>query len=871
MKELSSSDPYKNIMNKHCFTLAFFMGAPIKKVILITSLFLCIHASLVAQFTVTISNVMATTPANPVLRQYLTTNVACTMIYNRLNPTDSAVISAYLFGRIESVSSDLTITTRLSSELIVLSTGKSVIVTNGEILNAFGGLSPNNISIDGQSASGIDPNNIVLPDGNYRICFFAGNENDCNPNAPQCFLSDFNGACNTLTVNCNPPNSVSITTIAKLPVNPVISQAISTGGIISTIQGRIPVGCNVPARVKLFGKIQRISPSPFSISVNPEYQQQAPLTLNAQSSVQLTPGQEADAFGNFNESVLVTEGIELASIKDAANNIKLPDGNYRICFYARYINSDGILQGNASDPNLGCATFNICYQAGGAPQFTQPVSNLDINSDMGVVQPASPVVFTWTPPQSTCGLPAGGYTYDFEIRELFANQTVNDAINNPYVFRKTLLPSTTFLLDTNLNKNVLVEGKRYAIRVRAVSISPNSPVEIDNNGYSRIEAFQYGGRLITQNDNPRETEDYYIPFKERQSGFWSDVYAAYKNRARGDTLVPIEEYIAFALTQNGTAYSLDAIELFLDLNPELAEAKKVKISYTPNLPVFPVVPANDQSNFDKEHQVNLEPDKFKGNKFLKYLDTLNNYKQKIPDNAVKMINDLVSHLNNIKTDIDSVDRVTVDLINKALSELLYELHLYSKGMNKSQYNQLQGLVSALLELTALSPDGTAFLYLYPSKKRSSLSSYQSNISDRKRILSLINNAQKINDDSPARLLSAIIKQLLPFDVIVYRDSKGAPSTPVLDAPDLKRTYRIFYALPNLYNHKFPEINSNSISRLASTVQVSLPSNTVFTFWATNMVNHKVTKAKDVDLRGVLSEANKLLPNLKKPSIVIKVD
>ena len=156
----------------------------------------------------------------------------------------------------------------------------------------------------------------------------------------------------------------------------------------------------------------------------------------------------------------------------------------------------GQLGGNASDPNLGCGTFTICYQAGGAPQFTQPVSNLNINSDIGFVQPASPVVFTWTPPQSTCGLPSGGYTYDFEIRELFANQNVNDAINNPFVFRKTALPSTTFILDTNLNRNVLQEGKRYAIRVRAVSANPNSPITIDNNGYSRIEAFQYGGKIF---------------------------------------------------------------------------------------------------------------------------------------------------------------------------------------------------------------------------------------------------------------------------------------------------------------------------------------------------------------------------------------
>ena len=71
--------------------------------------------------------------------------------------------------------------------------------------------------------------------------------------------------------------------------------------------------------------------------------------------------------------------------------------------------------------------------------------------------------------------------------------------------------------------------------------------------------------------------------------------------------------------------------LFLALNPELADLKKVKISYTPRLPELPPVPVNDRKNFDKEHEASLEPDKTEENKFLKYLDTLNIYKQKSAD------------------------------------------------------------------------------------------------------------------------------------------------------------------------------------------------------------------------------------------------
>jgi len=59
--------------------------------------------------------------------------------------------------------------------------------------------------------------------------------------------------------------------------------------------------------------------------------------------------------------------------------------------------------------------------------------------------------------------------------------------------------------------------------------------------------------------------------------------------------------------------------------------------------------------------------------------------------------------------------------------------------------------------------------------------------------------------------------------------------------------------------------------LASTIRVSLPSNTTFSIWTLNMLNHRTTGAKDVDLRDVFKNSMKNEPRLKKPSIVIKVD
>jgi hypothetical protein len=816
---------------------------------------LCFSLGLRAFTQVSVTTI-ANPPVNPVLSNYVSTNVVSTFMSTDQFPTNVS-------GKITCMSP-----TFFSIELkpsirhqVLLFKGPNPL-SIGDKANAFGNFFVDSLDI----STGVDIASITdgtgrinkLPDGTYNICFSA---------------IDFNNmvistGCATFTIGCGS----LINTIITSPINPVIANSVTSGIVNSTIQIRNPAQCvgASPPLVKLFGKIDCLSPSPFTISLNPNYDQQTQISVPL-GAVKLSSKLLIEAFGNFNDANLVTTGIDLASIKDANNNIKLPTGNYRICFYARYFNpTSRTLGGNASDPNLGCATFNICSKAEGAPQFTTPINNMNINSAIAIVQPASPVIFTWTPPQSTCGLPPGGFTYDFEVRELFNNQNVNDALNNPYVFRKTLVPSTTFLLDTNLYKGVLQSGKRYAVRVRAVSNNPTSGFEIDNGGYSRIEAFQYGGNVITQNGMPNP-QDYYIQFEDRKCGYWSEVYNAYKRHTRSDTLVPIKEYIAFALTENGTAYNVDAIDLFLALNPDLADLKKVKISYSPKLPEFPRVPANDLESFGKDHIINLEPDNIEKSKFLKYLDTLNLTKAKVSGDAGKTINDLAGYLNGIKLQVDSIDRVTVNLVNSVMSELLYELRQNSKGFNKAQYNQLQNLNTALRDLTASSPYSTSFLYPIYSEKQS-LSSYQSSAAKGRQKISLTNYPLKPGEaDDLKHILAAIMKQLLPYDVIVFRSSTVAPYKPVLDAPDLAATYRIFYTLSILYNHKNPDINAKSTGHLASTVQISLPSNSVFTFWTLNMLNHKMTKAVDVDLKNVLSEMQKLSIQSKKLSIVLKVE
>ena len=194
-----------------------------------------------------------------------------------------------------------------------------------------------------------------------------------------------------------------------------------------------------------------------------------------------------------------------------------------------------------------------------------------------------------------------------------------------------------------------------------------------------------------------------------------------------------------------------------------------------------------------------------------------------------------------------------------------------KALIKPNTTNYKILIQALHELTASAPYSTSFLYPFYSETQS-LSSYQASSAKGRQKISLANFALKPGEaDDLKRVLAAIMKQLLAYDVIVFRSGTVAPYKPVLDAPDLAGTYRIFYTLSILYNHKNPNINAKSTGHLASTVQVSLPSNSTFTFWTLNMINHKMTKAVDVDLKNVLSEMQKASVQSKKLSIVLKVE
>ena len=296
------------------------------------------------------------------------------------------------------------------------------------------------------------------------------------------------------------PIQVNVTVMQ--PVSPYLPQLAAdiSGGQYNNVEAslsdklivQVTNTSQTPQRIKLGVRIERLSPEPAAVYLRPDYQPSAPLILGPQQTIQLDRKLIEDAFGNFSRGKLVFENLSLSALRQNYVNYKLPEGIYRVCVNAY----DYDLPGQAaprSSQNANCAVFNICYTAS-PPQFTMPVSTLmGAGHDMTTFTPNSQQIqFAWTAPSTTCGLPLGMVNYDLEIREIFPGQTVNDAKNNPFVFRKQQIPSPFFMLDTLLNPHVFQVGKQYTVQVKAnLQPQPNSPLEIANQGYSEVAAITY--------------------------------------------------------------------------------------------------------------------------------------------------------------------------------------------------------------------------------------------------------------------------------------------------------------------------------------------------------------------------------------------
>ncbi|MDX1772733.1 carboxypeptidase-like regulatory domain-containing protein [Oceanihabitans sediminis] len=249
---------------------------------------------------------------------------------------------------------------------------------------------------------------------------------------------------------------------------------------------------NSPKRVKLFGKIERLSPGPMSITVRPGYQPSNPIMINPQQMIRLNQPMLDDAFGGFSQSDLVFNNTSLRELSQGGLNYKLPEGTYRICVTAYDYEAPG-QSIPLSAPGTGCAVFTICYRAA-APQMVMPVSTMmqSFGGFQDYTPTSSQIPFSWTPPTTTCGMPLGALNYDLEIRKVFPGQSINDVVYNPPVFEKKNIRTTTFILDTLRFPNVFENGERYTIRVKTnFRAMPGSPLEIANEGYSQVAGLNY--------------------------------------------------------------------------------------------------------------------------------------------------------------------------------------------------------------------------------------------------------------------------------------------------------------------------------------------------------------------------------------------
>lgn len=291
---------------------------------------------------------------------------------------------------------------------------------------------------------------------------------------------------------------VQVNVIVQQPVSPYLPQLAAEvqnqqfQGLTQKLMIRIVNTSQSPQRVKLSGRIERLAPTPMSVSLRPDYRPSKPIILGPQQTIQLDKDLIEQTFGNFSRSQLMFENLDLSALRQNAINYKLPEGTYRICVNAYDYDVPG--QSRPLSPiGAGCATFRICYTAS-APQFTMPVSTLTggLRGVTTFTPQSSQIQFAWTPPSSTCGLPLRGITYDLEIREIFPGQAIKDALYNPYTFRQRNLMRPGFILDTMKYPNVFRSRKKYVVRVKAnLPRTTTDPLEIANQGYSEIATLEY--------------------------------------------------------------------------------------------------------------------------------------------------------------------------------------------------------------------------------------------------------------------------------------------------------------------------------------------------------------------------------------------
>ncbi|HTO37916.1 MAG TPA: hypothetical protein VL021_05785 [Brumimicrobium sp.] len=292
----------------------------------------------------------------------------------------------------------------------------------------------------------------------------------------------------------NPAFPIAVSMHVNSPVPPhlpMLEQDLTggAGSFANRIVGTIKNNGNTNLNVKLYGRLERMSPSPISMALSPSYQAEIPITVPAMEVLNLSQGMIDQAFNGFSSSTLIFQGTSMNELQSLGMNYKLPEGTYRLCIEAYDFSSAGKTV-PLSTPGMGCSVFQICYSAS-APKIQLPVTS-NMGYEFEDYVPMSSIMhFNWLPPLTTCGAIMPNFNYKLEVFELYASQSINDALYSIPVFQDENIHNTTYIFDTLMHPQVFKNNHRYVIRVRSNILNPQSFLEVQNNGYSELASFTY--------------------------------------------------------------------------------------------------------------------------------------------------------------------------------------------------------------------------------------------------------------------------------------------------------------------------------------------------------------------------------------------
>ncbi|MEI6184773.1 MAG: hypothetical protein WCP65_04535, partial [Bacteroidota bacterium] len=292
------------------------------------------------------------------------------------------------------------------------------------------------------------------------------------------------------------PYELIVNASVSSPVNPYVMQMMNPASQLMVTLQRTNTNANIPLKVKLWGKIERISPLPASLSLDPGFRTFQSISINpgVGTTTILNSNDITQAFGNFSKNNIVNTGVNVDDFK-SGSNFKLGEGHYKFCIVAYDYNTTGYTKA-LSDPNNGCTYFDVCYAAN-PPDLIMPVNTIGSSYTKISVTAASPLNFVWTVPTGSCGLNLNNITYDLTIVKMLAGQTETDAVlHNSLVFQRTDIMTTSFQFDTLQNPYILKQGETYAVRIKAKSSNLMNYVEFNNGGYSKIGSFVYVGATV---------------------------------------------------------------------------------------------------------------------------------------------------------------------------------------------------------------------------------------------------------------------------------------------------------------------------------------------------------------------------------------